>query len=80
MVTKAKAAERKKKVPSKQYVVDEKGRRTAVVLPIEVYEQLVEAAQDLEDIRAADEARAEGGEPVPLQQVEARLRAEGKLR
>jgi hypothetical protein len=80
MATKAKAAKRKQRAPAKQCVVDEKGRRTAVVLPIEVYEQLVEAAQDLEDIRAADEARAEGGEPVPLELVEARLRAEGKLR
>jgi PHD/YefM family antitoxin component YafN of YafNO toxin-antitoxin module len=65
---------------SREYVVDEEGRRKAVLLPLEEYEALVEAAEDLEDIRAADEARAEGGEPVPLEEVEARLRAEGKLR
>jgi len=65
---------------SRQFVVDEKGERTAVILPIREYDALVEAAQDLEDIRAADEARAEGGEPIPLEVVEARLRAEGKLR
>lgn len=40
----------------------------------------MEAAEDLADLRAADEARAEGGEGIPLEEVEARLRAEGKLR
>ncbi len=65
---------------AKEYVVDEQGRRRAVILPIEEYEALLEALEDLEDLRAADEARAEGGEPVPLEVVEARLRAEDKLR
>jgi len=65
---------------SKQYVVDENGRRIAVVLPLRQYRKLVEALEDLEDIRAADEARAEGGEPIPWEQVKAELRAEGKLR
>jgi hypothetical protein len=64
----------------RQYLVDEKGNRTGVVLPLKEYEALVAAAEDLEDLRAADEARAEGGEPVPLEVAEARLRASGKLR
>ena len=64
----------------KQFLVDEKGRRTAVVLPIAEYDRLVEADEDLADIRAADEARAEGGEPIPWERVKAELRAEGKLR
>jgi hypothetical protein len=62
-----------------QYVVDKDGKRTAVLLPIEVFEELVEAAEDLEDIQAADEARAEGGEDVPWEGVKARLRAKGVL-
>jgi len=65
---------------SRQYVVDENGRRIAVVLPLRQYRKLVEAMEDLEDLRAADEARAEGGEAIPFEVVEARLRAEGKLR
>jgi PHD/YefM family antitoxin component YafN of YafNO toxin-antitoxin module len=75
MATRAKAAKR-----PREYVVDEQGRRKAVLLPVEEYEALVEAAEDLHDIRAADEARAEGGEPIPLEEGEARLRAAGKLR
>jgi PHD/YefM family antitoxin component YafN of YafNO toxin-antitoxin module len=41
-----------------QYVVDENGKHVSVILPIEEYERLVEALEDLEDARAADEARA----------------------
>lgn len=61
-----------------RYVVDEKGRRTGVLLPIEVFEELVEAAEDLEDMRAANAARAEGGEPVPWEEVKAELRTRRK--
>lgn len=72
-------AKAKTKKPAKQFLVDEKGQRTAVLLPIEEYEALIEAAEDVADLQAADEARAEGG-GVPLEEVEARLRAAGKLR
>jgi len=68
MATKTKAARK-----SREYVVDEAGRRTAVLVPLEEYEALLEAAEDLADLRAADEARAEGGEPIPLEVAEARL-------
>ena len=76
METKTKSPRRKK---TRQFVVDERNRRIAIVLPIEEYEALVEAAEDLADLRAADEARAEGGEPIPLERVQAELRAAGKL-
>jgi PHD/YefM family antitoxin component YafN of YafNO toxin-antitoxin module len=73
--TKTKAAKKRR-----EYLVDERGRRTAVVLSIREYEKLLEAADDLADMRAADEARAEPGERLPLEAVEARLPARGKLR
>ncbi len=41
-----------------QYVVDENGKHISVILPIEEYERLIEALEDLEDARAADEVRA----------------------
>lgn len=34
-----------------EYVTDERGRRTRVILDLEEYERLVEAAEDAEDIR-----------------------------
>jgi len=75
MATGAKVAKK-----SREYVVDQQGRRKAVLLPVAEYEALVAAAEDLEDIRAADAARAEGGEPVPWEAVKDELRAQGKLR
>ncbi len=41
-----------------RYIVDENGKRVSVVLPIEAYERLIEALEDLEDARAVDEVRA----------------------
>jgi uncharacterized membrane protein YkoI len=40
-----------------RYITDTEGRRTAVVLDIEEYEALVEAAEDAEDAHAVDELR-----------------------
>ena len=42
----------------KQYVVDQKGRRLAVLVDVRTYEKLMEAAEELEDIRAYDEAKS----------------------
>ncbi len=63
----------------RQYLTNEKGERTAVVLPIEEFEELIEAAEQLEDIRHLEKAKKEGGKPIPWEQVKAELRAEGKL-
>ncbi|CAN5246894.1 hypothetical protein BH24ACT19_BH24ACT19_16890 [soil metagenome] len=71
-----------------RYVVDETGKRVAVLLDIKEYEKMVEELEDLEDARAADEARAaiERGEEDLLPYDEAvkeieeerkRLRGEG---
>ena len=40
-----------------QFLTDEKGNRTAVVLPIKKYNKLIEKLEDLEDIRLYDEAK-----------------------
>ncbi|MDQ4105816.1 MAG: hypothetical protein M3157_01395 [Actinomycetota bacterium] len=65
---------------SVQYVVDEQGRRVSVVLPVEEYERMVEELEELEDIRAADEARQEieSGEDelVPWKQAKKRIEEE----
>ena len=42
-----------------RYVVNEKGERVGVILGVEEYERLLGALEDLEDLRAADEALAE---------------------
>jgi len=56
------------------YVVDEKGRKTAVVLSIEDYKRLLE---DLHDLAVIAERR---GEPtVSLEELKRRLLADGLI-
>jgi PHD/YefM family antitoxin component YafN of YafNO toxin-antitoxin module len=52
-----------------QFVVDERGNRTAVLLDLERYSELLEAQEELDSIRAYDEAKASGDEAVPLDQA-----------
>lgn len=56
-----------------RYVTNERGERVGVILDIEEYERLLDALEDMEDLRAADEAlkTIERGEdrPVPWEQV-----------
>ena len=65
---------------SRQYLVDERGRPTAIVLPLGEYEELVEAAEQRDDIRHLEEAKKVRGKPISLEELEARLRVRGKLR
>lgn len=41
-----------------EYVTDERGRRTRVILEIEEYERLIEAAEDAEDAREHERVMA----------------------
>ncbi len=45
------------KLKDKQFVVDSKGNRIAVLLDIRAYEKLIEALEELEDIRAYDKTK-----------------------
>lgn len=75
---------------STRYVVNESGERVSVILDIKEYERLLEALEDLEDLRAADEALAEiergEDELIPWEQAKremdeerAELRRRGEL-
>jgi len=50
-------------------VVDSQGERVAVILDIKVYETLVEAFEQAEDIRAYQEAKAKGDEFIPFDEA-----------
>ena len=52
-----------------EYLVDEAGNRKAVVLPLAAWQQIKEELEELEDIRAYDEAKAQPSEPVPFEQA-----------
>ncbi len=65
---------------STQFVTDLEGNRTAVILDMETYRQLVEAQEELEDIRAYDAAKAAGDEVIPFDQALAEIEAERRQR
>ena len=62
------------KLPKQQFLVDEGGRKTAVVLPVAKYRKLLE---DLHDLAVVAERREE--ETISLQEMKRRLKAHGVL-
>ena len=61
-------------IPHEQYVVDPKGRRVSVILPVERYERLME---DLHDLAAVAQRRDE--EPISFDEMKRRLKKDGIL-
>jgi hypothetical protein len=57
-----------------QYVTDENGKKTAVILPIEEFEELLE---DLQDLAVLAERRDEP--TIPHEEIVARLKRDGYL-
>lgn len=49
-----------------QYIVDEKGKRVSVLVPVKEYEKLVEAREELEDIRMYDTVKAKNEPTIKL--------------
>ena len=52
-----------------QYITDIKGKKTSVILPIRDYEKIIEALEELEDIKAYDRAKSRKSEPIPFEQA-----------
>ncbi len=50
-----------------EYIVDERGKKKSVVIPVEEWEQILEAVEELEDIRAFDEAKNHPSEPMSFE-------------
>ncbi len=61
-----------------QYVVDEKQQRRAVILPVEEWERIVEELEDLDDIRAYDEAKAGSQDAVSFDQAVREIQGESE--
>jgi PHD/YefM family antitoxin component YafN of YafNO toxin-antitoxin module len=57
-----------------QYIIDSEGKKTAVIIPIEQYEKLLE---DLHDLAVVAERRAE--ESISLKEMKRRLKDNGLL-
>jgi len=52
-----------------QFVIDESGNKTAVLVGIDRYSELLEAQEELEAIRAYDEAKASNDEAISFAQA-----------
>ena len=57
-----------------QYLVDDKGRKTGVLLSLKQYHKLLE---DLHDLAVIAERKSE--KPVPLEKVKQRLKKDGLI-
>jgi PHD/YefM family antitoxin component YafN of YafNO toxin-antitoxin module len=62
------------RAPKEQFLVDEDGRKTAVVLSVSKYRKLLE---DLHDLAVVAERREE--ESISLQEMKRRLKSNGVL-
>ena len=52
-----------------QFLTDEKGNKTAVVLPIKKYNKMLEQLEDLHDIKLYDEAKKSKSKSIPLEEA-----------
>jgi len=50
-----------------QYITDEKGIKKAVVIPVSEWQKIIDELEELEDIRAYDEAKAKPSVPIPFE-------------
>lgn len=56
-----------------QYVTDREGNRVGVLLGLKQFEEMLEALEELDDIRAYDEAKASEEEFIPFEQAIAEI-------
>ena len=52
-----------------RFITNEKGERVAVIIDIGEYDKILEELEELDDIRACEEAEASGEFPIPLDQA-----------
>jgi len=57
-----------------EYLVDGEGNRKAVLVPIGEWQRVVEMLEELDDIRAYDEAKRQPSEQVPFDQAVTEIR------
>ncbi len=54
---------------NEKYVINEKGERVSVLLDIKNYRKLLKALEELESIRAYDNAKSSGDKSIPFEQA-----------
>lgn len=51
------------------YITNDKGKRISAIVPIKKYEQLLNEAEELDDIRAYDKAMRRKHDFIPLEEA-----------
>jgi PHD/YefM family antitoxin component YafN of YafNO toxin-antitoxin module len=62
-----------------QYLTDARGKKQAVLLPVEEYDRLMAEMEDLRDALQLDERARTATRFVPYDEVRRRLKKQGKL-
>jgi len=52
-----------------QYVIDENQRKSAVIVPLAEWERIMDEMEELEDIRAYDDAKSKPQDAIPFEQA-----------
>ncbi len=52
-----------------EFVVDKHQKRKAVLVPTDEWEQIVSELEELDDIRAYDEAHSQAADKIPFEQA-----------
>ena len=63
-----------------EYVVDAKGHRKSVVMPIKNFKKLVEYVEDLEDAVDLKKAKQSGKSFIAFEKFTDQLKAKGRIR
>jgi hypothetical protein len=67
-----KAAKKSSKKNAVRYIVNSQGQKTEAILPITLYERLLEQAEELEDIRHFDKAM-KNRDSIPWEETKRQL-------
>ena len=51
------------------YVIDVEGNKKAVMVPISEWQKILEALEELDDIRAYDQAKSKPSNPIPFEKA-----------
>jgi PHD/YefM family antitoxin component YafN of YafNO toxin-antitoxin module len=61
-----------------EYLVDDENRKKAVLLPFSEWKQLLDELEELDDIRAYDQAKKHPSEAIPLEDCIRKLQSRKK--
>ena len=61
------------------YLIDENGKKKAVVVPFPEWQKIKEELEELDDIRAYDKAKSKPSEPIPFDEAVQQIRKENHV-